>query len=104
MVNNMNDIYKLVKSPAYHATCNQWKQKTDDVSDLSFNLVNDIAPLDYIHVKICHTDIEISKPKNMNSEFYAHLSTTNKRGKRFYDILMAKHSATMAAAVEENHR
>ena len=101
MIQNLNDFYKLIKSPMYHATYNPY---SEDTPGLNFSLINDIAPFDYVRVSILKNNMELYKYKNMNSEFYAHVRTTTKIGKKIHDLLIAKRMVAMVKDIEKNYR
>ena len=105
MVQTLNDIYKLIKSPAYHA---QYVPPTPEIrAHTSYDLFNTTAA-EHIHIEIHNTFMDIYKYKNMNSEFYANVRMTNKRGlktmERFKELLFMKTLAAMMKSVEGNYR
>ena len=104
MVQNMHDICKLITSSVYQIKYNPTANHSKGKKGSSFNLVNQKNSLDYIHIEICKNVMEISKFKNMNSEFYESISTTTKRGKDIYDLIMSKRFVAMCADIEENYR
>ena len=86
MIQNTDDIYEIIRSPLYAVTPNSgYKQ---------YYVYNKKAPSDYIRIEIHDTYMEIYKYKNMNSEYYENIATTNDIGrqiaKRFKKILLAK--------------
>ena len=97
MIQNTNDIYKLIKSPMYLA---EYRAPTAEKNlYLSYNLFHKISPYERIHIAIYDKYMEIYKYSHMNSEYYEYVRTTNKRGQktlqRFKDILFAKNIAAM---------
>lgn len=99
MVQNLNDIYRLVKSPAYKMTYNSAHHQ--DPNRKSYDLFCNTYVSEHIHIDIDDNCMEIYKYRNMNSEFYANVPTTNKRDrhtiKRFDDLLFDKCIDTVIA-------
>lgn len=101
MIQNTNDIYKLIKSPAYSAV---YKPVEPTISNhTTYDLFNVVMPSDRICIDIYDTYMEIYKSKNMNTEYYEHISTTNQRGRktleRFKELLLNKNLAAMVQYV-----
>lgn len=101
MIKNSYDIYKLIKSPVYTMP---YQPVDGQICDhTSYNLYNSILPTERLQINIYDKYMEIYKSKNMNSEYYEHISTTNQRGqktlKRFKDLLFAKNLAAMVQFV-----
>ena len=71
---------------------------------ITHELFNITLPGDRIRIDIYDTYMEIYKSKNMNSQYYEHIRTTNKRGKkmldRFNKWLIAKELVAMTQFVE----
>ena len=95
-----NDIYKLIKSPSYAVTPNS--------SYKVYYVYNKQVHSECIHVHFFDTYMEIYKYKNMNSEYYENIVTTNKRGneiaKQFKKTLMAKRAVARIKMVSEKRR
>ncbi len=101
MIQNTNDVYKLIKSRAYSAV---YKPVEPIISNhTTHNLFNVVMPADRIRIDIYDTYMEIYKSKNMNTEYYEHIITTNQRGqktlKRFKDLLFNKNLVAMVQYV-----
>ena len=102
MIQNLHDIHKLIKSPAY-------KMPYDPNHNCkSYDLFNNTVFNERIHVEICDKYIEIYKTNNMSYEYYENIVTTNKRGneiaKQFKKTLMAKRAVARIKMVSEKRR
>ena len=88
----------MIKSPLYVARYDKW----DDFGPISYHIFNTIAPHERISVfYVDDKHMEIYKFNNMNSEYYARISRTDKRGKKFSEILSAKRTAAMLNFLDE---
>ncbi len=100
MIQNTNDIYKLIKSPSYTVA--------PDSSYKFYTAYNKQFPNDCVHIHFFDTYMEIYKYKNMNSEYYENIVTTNKRGneiaKQFKKTLMAKRAVARIKMVLEKQK
>ena len=102
MIQDINDIYQLIKSPAYAV-------KYDPCETMQkYDMFNTQQPLDHIHIEIFNTFMEIYKYKNMNSEYYEKIPTTNKHGqkivKQFKELLLSKTLAAIVADTKKNEK
>ena len=106
MIQNTNDIYKLISSPLYVAQYTPTDGQKQ--SSWSYNLFNKNAPHERINIEIHSTHMEIRKYSHMNYEYYENVRTTNQRGQqilqRFKDILFVKQLAAMVMDVEKNYK
>ena len=106
MVQNSNDIYKLIKSKQYNAVYTPADGRVCDY--VSYAFFNTNKPTERINVEIHKTHMDIYKFNNMNSEYYETIRTTNKCGQktlqRFKDQIFVKNIAAMMRDVEQNYR
>ena len=100
MIQNANDIYKLIMSPVYVMN---YKHVFDQMQDYtSYNFRNSVAPFECIQITIYDKHMEIYKSKNMNSEYYENIRTTNKRGQKTMQYFKELLSAKLWAAMTQN--
>lgn len=100
MVQDTNDIYKLIKSPLYVAQYNSW-----DGTQVSYILYNTIAPQERITVHYVDDKyMDIYKFNNMNSEYYERISRENKQGKKIAETLFTKREVAMLEFLEERFK
>lgn len=100
MIQNINDIYELIKSPLYSVN--------PDSTYHCYDVYNTSIPSDWMRVEFRDNHMEIFKYKNRGSEYYENIITTSKDGqeiaKRFKKILFTKRTVARMKMFSEKRR